>query len=182
MLKFLLTFFPEKVNCPGWSPSAPMTTWTFHSGRRPVLVETIPAPGVAPPPAAAPVGTGRLWLGKGSVPPAGGRLAYRPSARRPVRCGSGRHPHPRHQRRLRQYREDAGALHHLSGIRRSAVVRVGIFLGTGNRPTHCAITPIPGAVRPLPDSRTVMASSRPVRLLTGSDHRPGMAPVDGELG
>ena len=51
-------------------------------GRRPVLVETVPAPGVAPPPAVAPVGTGRLWLGEGSVPPAGGRLAFRPLARR----------------------------------------------------------------------------------------------------
>ena len=89
-------------------------------GRRPVLVETVLAPGVAPPPAAAPIGAGRLWLGEGSVPPTAGRLAFRPSARRPVRCGSGRHPHPRHQRRLRQYREDAGALHHSSGFRVAA--------------------------------------------------------------
>ena len=89
-------------------------------GRRPVLVETVLAPGVAPPPAAAPIGAGRLWLGEGSVPPTAGRLAFRPSARHPVRCGSGRHPHPRHQRRLRQYREDAGALHHSSGFRVAA--------------------------------------------------------------
>ena len=150
-------------------------------GRRPVLVETVLAPGVAPPPAAAPIGAGRLWLGEGSVPPTAGRLAFRPSARRPVRCGSGRHPHPRHQRRLRQYREDAGALHHSSGFRQSAVVRVGVFPGTGNRPTLRAVTPIPGAVRPLPDSRAVMAGARPVRLLAGSGHRSGVAAVDGEL-
>ena len=84
--------------------------------------------------------------------------------------------------RLRQHREDAGALHHLSGIRRSAVVRVGVFPDTGNRPAHCAVTPIPGAGRPLPDSGAVMAGARPVRLLAGSGHRPGMAAVDGEPG
>ena len=75
--------------------------------------------------------------------------------------------------RLRQHREDAGALHHLSGIRRSAVVPVGVFPGTGNRPAHCAVTPIPGAVRPLPDSRAVMAGAPPMRLLAGSGHRLG---------
>ena len=84
--------------------------------------------------------------------------------------------------RLRQHREDAGALHHLSGIRRSAVVRVGVFPGTGNRPAHCAVTPEPCAVRPLTDSRAVMAGARLVRLPAGSGHRPGMAPVDGEPG
>ena len=73
--------------------------------------------------------------------------------------------------RLRQHREDAGALHHLAGIRRSAVVRVGVFPGTGHVPAHCAVTPIPGAVRPLPDSRAVMADARrrgfdPLRILT----------------
>ena len=52
-----------------------------------------------------------------------------------------------HQRRLRQNREDAGALHHLAGIRRSAVVRVGIPAGTGNRPAHRAVTPDPVIVR-----------------------------------
>ena len=69
-----------------------------------------------------------------------------------------------------------------SGIRQSAVVRVGVFPGTGHRPTRCAVTPIPGAVRPLPDSRAVMAGARPIRLLAGSGHRPGVATVDGELG
>ena len=86
-----------------------------------------------------------------------------------------------HQR-LGQHREDAGALHHLSGIRRSAFVRVGVFPGTGNRPAHCAVTPEPCALRPLPDSCVVMAGARPVRLPAGSGHRPGMAPVDGEPG
>ena len=37
--------------------------------------------------------------------------------------------------RLRQHREDAGALHHLSGFRRSAVVRVGVF--PGKVPADC---------------------------------------------
>ena len=40
----------------------------------------------------------------------------------------------------------------------------------------------PCAVRPLPDSRAVMVGARPVCLLAVSGHRPGMAPVDGELG
>ena len=52
----------------------------------------------------------------------------------------------------------------------------------GIRPTHCAITPIPGAVRPLPDSRAVMAGARSLRLLAESGHRTGVAPVDGEPG
>ena len=73
-----------------------------------------------------PSGPGGYGWAKEAFHRAGGRLAFRPSARRPVRCGSGRHPHPRHQRRLRQHREDAGALHHSSGFRRSAVVRVGV--------------------------------------------------------
>ena len=84
--------------------------------------------------------------------------------------------------RLRQHREDAGALHHLSGIRRSAVVRVGGFPGTGNRSAHRAVTPEPCAVRPLPDSRAVMAGARPVRLPAGSGHRPGVAAVADEQG
>ena len=84
-----------------------------------------------------------------------------------------------HQR-LSQHREDAGALHHLSGTRRSSVVRVGVFPGTGNRPAHCTVAPETCAVRPLPESRAVMAGARPVRLPAGSGHRPEMAPVAGE--
>lgn len=98
------------------------------------------------------------------------------SAWRPVRRGPGRHPH------LRQYREDAGALHFLARIRRSAVVRVRIPPGTGNRPADRVVAPEPCAVRPLPDSRAVIAGARPVRLLARSGHRPGIAPVDSELG
>ena len=94
--------------------------------------------------------------------------------------GTGNLPLVLHQR-LRHHGEDAGALHHLSGIRRSAVVRVCVFPGTGNRPGHCAVAPEPGEVRPLADSRAVMAGARPVRLTAGSGHRPGMAPVDGVL-
>ena len=46
-----------------------------------------------------------------------------------------------HQR-LRQHREDVGALHRLSGIRQSAVVRDGFFVGTGNQSTYNAVTRI----------------------------------------
>ena len=71
---------------------------------------------------------------------------------------------------------------HSSGFRQSAVVRLGVPMGAGNRRTRCALTRISGAIRPLPDSRTVMAGARPVRLLAGSGHRSGVAAVDGGLG
>ena len=85
-------------------------------------------------------------------------------------------------KRLRHHGEDAGALRRLSGIRRSAIVRVGVFPGPGNRPAHSAVTLEPCAVGPLADSRAVMAGARPVRLPAGSGLRPGMAPGDGEPG